>query len=229
MRPSPTEIPTLEAHSTKILATLIQYAPLSTSSCRTLIEYAPLSSTTSPALNHQSTLSTASTSIPPSSSRTADPSLSNNINRQTTDSPIAFAIVVLILLGLMLATATMMWLGESKVRQKSQGSKRQERKIISKSRANAEPIGLGITLHPAVEERREIGGYTRLRDWLSNIVDKGKSVKKIERWTDFMVSRARTDLDINAEDGLLLPVRESERIGREKNRIDVELGANPGC
>lgn len=227
-RPAPTQFSKHSTFSRRTSSTLIHYAPLSKSSSSTLIEYAPVSTTTSPAFVYRPTPSTASTNIAPSSSRTADPSLSAHPNRQTTYPSVGFTVIVLILLGMMLAMATVMWLAESKGRQISQRLEYQERGILSKPRKPTEPIGLGITLHPAVEERWEIGGCERLKYWFSNVVEKGKSVQKFERWTDFVVSRAHDDLNMNAEDGLLLPVRASERIGSEKNRPGVELDTDRG-
>lgn len=229
MRSSPTKISTHSTYSTKTLNTLIQYAPLSTSSSSTLIEYAPLSSTTSPAFSSRHATSTAPITLTPSSCRTADSGFSAPANPQARCPPLGFTVVVLILLGLLLAMATVMWLAESKGRQKSRRSECQERKIISKPRTKAEPVGLGITLHPVGEERKEVGVSERLKGWLSTIVQRGKFARIFERWSNFAVSRARTDLDMNAEEGLLLAVRESERIGSEKNQIGITLDFDREC
>lgn len=124
-----------------------------------------------------------------------------------------------------------MWFAESRGRQTSLRSECQKRKILEKAIAiaNAEPVGLGITLHPDDEERKEIGGRGRLKGRFSAIIEKAESARMIARWTNFAVSRAQTDLDMNAEEGLLLPVRESERLWSENNRIDNELDLDRGC
>ncbi|KEQ60381.1 uncharacterized protein M437DRAFT_54613 [Aureobasidium melanogenum CBS 110374] len=228
MRPSPTKLSTPTTYSTKTLNTLFQYVPLSTTSCSPWIQYAPLSSTTSPAFIYRPTPMTTSTNIASSSSETAELNLSAHADCQTTDTPIGFAIFLLILLGMMLAMATMMWLAESKSLQKWQRSEYQERSILDKQRTDAEPVGLGITLHPAVEERREVGDYERLKNWLSVAVEQGKSAGMTGGWNDFAVSRTRTDLYMNAEEGLLLAVRESERSESGKDQIDIELDADWG-
>jgi hypothetical protein len=193
-----------------------------------LIDYAPLPSTTSPAFTSHPSTSTAPTGIAPSSSRTADSDLSATPDSQATFTPLGFTVVVLILLGLMLAMATTMWFAESRGRQTSLRSECQKHKILEKAIANTEPVGLGITLHPDVEERKEIGGRGRLKGRFSASIEKAESARMIARWTNFAVSRAQTDLDMNAEEGLLLPVRESERLWSEKNRIDNELDLDRG-
>ncbi|KAG9562029.1 hypothetical protein KCU77_g17655, partial [Aureobasidium melanogenum] len=227
MRPSPTKLSIQTTYSRKSSNTSIQYAPLSTPSSSILIEYAPLSSTTSLAFTSHPTIPTASTGLAPSSSRTADSRFSAPADPQARRAPLGSTVVVLILLGFMLAMATMMWLAESKGRKKSQRSECQERKIMSKPRKNVEPVGLGIILHPADEGRKEIEVSERLKGWLSIVVERGKSANMTGRWTEFAVSRTRTDLGMNAEEGLLLPVRESERIGIKKDQIGIELDADP--
>ncbi|CAD0087233.1 unnamed protein product [Aureobasidium mustum] len=122
--------------------------------------------------------------------------------------------------------ATAMWLAESKDRQTSSKTECQSDKIMGKARKDAEPIGLGITLQPTAEERKEIGCCVRLKGWLSTITKRGKSPDIIERWINSAVFRARTDLDANAEEGLLLPVQENERIGSEKNQVYIEVDLN---
>lgn len=242
IRPSAIEASTHTTHSRKTSNTFLQSAPLSTSSSSTLFYYAPLSSTTSS--SHSSTISsdsaisirsslststshsttlTTSLSPAPTSSGPPDSSLSAHADLQATGLPIEFAVVALILLGLLLAMAITLWSVEGEDCQTSHKPNSQKREIVSGTRANAELFGLGIMLQPAIEERQEIGIYERLKGWFCIMIKERGFARLIERWTNVAVSRARTDPDTNAEKGLLLPVRESEGIGSEKNQIDFEL------
>lgn len=126
------------------------------------------------------------------------------------------------LLGLLLALAIMMWFAESKGYQTSHNSEREERKR-NESKTNVEPIGLGIILQPAIEDREETSGCERLKGWLTIVVERGKSASTIGDWTNFVVSKARAELGMDVEEGLLLPIRESERIGSEKSQTEFEL------
>lgn len=117
----------------------------------------------------------------------------------------------------------MMWFIEIKGYQTLHNSKRQERKSKNESRGNAAPIGLGIILQQVIEDREETGGCERLQGWLVTVLERGKFAGMLGKCTNFAVSRARAELGMYAEEGLLLPVPESERIGSEKNQIDFEL------
>lgn len=241
IHPSPTRTSRHTTHFSKTSSTLIQYAPLSTSSRSILIGYAPLSLTTSisrsssdqatisshssissthfpsPAITNHATISRAPISLEPSSSRSAEPGL------QPIDPATGLTVIVSILMALLLAMATVMWLAEIKDRQTSSKTECQSDKIIGKTRKDAELIGLGITLQPTAEEKKEIGCCERLKGWLPTNIERGKSVNTIERWTNSAVSRLRIDLSVNAEEGLLLPVQENERIGSEKNQVYIEV------
>ena len=247
IHPSPARISTHSTHSRKISSTLVQYAPLSTSSSSTLFEYASLSSTmttsysssdytTTSSLSARSstrslssaftshlTTSTASIGLAPSTTGIADSGLSAHSGFSATDPHIGFAVAVLILLGLLLVMATTMWLTESKDCQASHRLGCEKRKPMSEARIIAEPVGLGIILQPAIVEREGVRGTERLKGWFSTITKREKSPGIIERWINSAVFRARTDLDANAEEGLLLPVQENERIGSEKNQVYIEV------
>jgi hypothetical protein len=82
-------------------------------------------------------------------------------------------------------------------------------------------VGLGITIQPAKERKIETRLYERLRGLLSHISKKARLVDIVERWLNAVVAKLRDELDTDAEKGLLLHVRESERIGdrEESDRV----------
>jgi hypothetical protein len=88
------------------------------------------------------------------------------------------------------------------------------------------PIVLGITMRPANEERAEIGHSDRLTGWLFRSIRKVRFSDMVERWTDSAVAVLQAELGMDAEEGLLLPVQESERMEGKNHRIDIEV--DPG-
>jgi len=88
---------------------------------------------------------------------------------------------------------------------------------------NPKPVGLGIMMQPRRERRREIEYRERLRAWLVQLIKKAHFANTMKRWTDSAAAVLRAEPGIDAEDGLLLPVQEKERFGREKDEIGIKV------
>lgn len=86
-----------------------------------------------------------------------------------------------------------------------------------------EPVGLGISMQSSKEGRRDIACCERLRGWFLYLNAKAPFAIAAERWTNSAVDMLRAELDTDAEEGLLLPVQDIEKTGREKNQTEFKV------
>lgn len=82
-----------------------------------------------------------------------------------------------------------------------------------------DPIGLGIKMQPSQEGRRDIGYRGQLESLFSHLIKTAGSGNPVERWMTSAVLVLRAELGMDAEEGLLLPVQESEKIQEGKHSI----------
>ena len=84
--------------------------------------------------------------------------------------------------------------------------------------------GLGIIDQPGREgTRRDTGYRERVRAWLVNSISKTRAAHTMQKWSDSVVAALTAELGMNAEKGLLLPVREDERFGNRRHQIDFDI------
>ena len=224
-------------HSSQLSSTLFHYSALSTASS-TLFHYAPLSSTTTishvtyhttttthfitttirpqlPASTSQWDSSIVSSHFTPSSTQSPSPSHSAVPVSERLDSTTGLTIAVLILLVILTGITGIIWWIELHA---CKDFKDQESQM-----ENPKPVGLGIMMQPRRERRREIEYRERLRAWLVRLTKKAHFANTMKRWTDSAAAVLRAELGIDAEEGLLLPVQEKERLGGEKDEIGINV------
>jgi hypothetical protein len=134
-----------------------------------------------------------------------------------------FAIVILTLLGILVTMAIIVWWTETRACENCRNSEDNKFTTLRQSRASG-PVGLGITMQSAKEGKRENRLYERLRGLLSRLSKKAWLVDTMERWLNVVVAKLRDELDTDAEEGLLLPVQEIERVGGAKDQFRFQAG-----
>jgi hypothetical protein len=236
--------------SRKTSSTLFHYSPLSTTSS-TLFHYAPLSSATSISNSpHSTTISSYSATTPicsplPASTSQIDSLLASSSptppptatpgpgqafipDSEISDPSMGLTVVVLTLLGFLMVMTVIIWWTEMNACKDSRHQECQTH-ITSSQMRDTEPVGLGITIQPAKEEKKAIEHYERLRCWIVRFIGKARVSSTVERWTDYAVAMLRAELDKDAEKGLLLPVQENERSKGEKDRIEIISDPDRKC
>jgi hypothetical protein len=130
----------------------------------------------------------------------------------------------LTILGLLLALTIIIWWIETHACENYRYS--EGNKLTSLShRSIPEPVGLGILMQSSIEGEKDTRCCERLRGWFLHLVAEARFVISEETWTNLVVDILQAKLDIDAEEGLLLPIQESERIGAEKDQLEVK--SNP--
>jgi hypothetical protein len=241
---------THSAHSRKTSSTLFHYSPLSTISS-TLFHYAPLSSTTSiwkpfyhpttfshsistpicsslPASTSQSDSSLASSSSAPLPTNASGPDQSVIPDSEIYDPSMGLTVVVLTLLAILMIMTVIIWWTEIHACEDSRNADCQKGPTLSQTRGS-EPVGLGITIQPTKEGRKETSYQQRMRCWLVQSNRRARFADMVGRWTDSAVAMLRAELDTDAEQGLLLSVQASERSKREKGRIEIRVDSDRKC
>ena len=224
-------------HSSLSSSNLFHHSALSTASS-TLFHYAPLPSTTTishrsyhtttitrfitttirphlPASTNRWDSSIVSSHSTPSSTQSPSPSHSAVPVSEELDSTTGLTIAVLMFLVILMGMTGIIWWTELHA---CKDFKDQESQM-----ENPKPVGLGIMMQPRRERRREIEYRERLRAWLVQLIKKAHFANTMKRWTDSAAAVLRAEPGIDAEDGLLLPVQEKERFGREKDEISIKV------
>jgi hypothetical protein len=229
----------LTTHLSKTSDTLFHYSPFSTTSS-TLFHYAPLSSATSISL-HTSTSPHSTTTLirtqlptstgqlgsllalsnlPPSATKTSSLHRPLATDSGILDPSMGFTVVILTILGLLMALTIIIWWTETHACENYRSSEGDKLTTLSHRRVS-EPVGLGISMQSSKEGKRNTKCCERLRGWFPYPIVKAQSAIAVKRWTNSAVDMLRAELDTDAEEGLLLPVQEIERTGREKNQAEL--------
>lgn len=232
--------------SKKTSSTLFHYSPLPTATT-TLFEHLPLSSTTTITHTFYRTTTLADFTTPlvgletPTSTTRLDLSLTSNTptssstgtwapkhtvvpNSEKQTSSAGLAIVVLIFFAILAGMTMTIWWMEPHARDDTRDSISQ--KITKSSQTGVlEPFGgLDIMIQSEGKgTKRNIGYRERLRAWLVNSVRKTSVAATTERWSDSVVTARTAELGMDAEKGLLLPVRENERFEAKRHQIDFDI------
>lgn len=205
----------------------------------TLFEYEPLSSTTTVThtLYHTTTWSVGFET--PTSTGRLDPSLTSDTSTSSStetwgsDHAIApnsdklspstgLAIVILMFFAIMVGMAMTIWWMEPRACSDAGGSISLIQTKSSQTRVLERVGGLGMTTRSG-REGTQIGYRERLRAWLVNSIRNTCAAHMMQGWSDSVVTALTAELSMDAEKGLLLPVREDERFGDKRHRIDFDI------
>lgn len=230
----------ITSSSKEMSSTLFHYLPLPTTTT-TLFEYVPLSSTTAVTRTFYRTRTLSVSFETPTftsrlaSSLTSDTPSSSSTEAWGSDHAIApkneklspstgLAIVILILFTILVGMTMTIWWMEPRACNDAGGSINLMETKSSQTRV-LEPVGgLGMKIQSEREgTQRNIGYCERLRAWLVNSIRKTSAAHMMQRWSGSVVTALTTELGMDAEKGLLLPVREDERVGDKRHRIDFDI------
>jgi hypothetical protein len=234
--------PNHATHSRMTSSTLFHYSPLSTTSS-TLFHYAPLSSPTSnlhsypptttlsqsttfsrsrlPASTGQLNCLLASSNPTPSATKISSPNQPLMVDSEISSASMGFTVVILTILGSLMALTIIIWWTEIYDCENYRNSEKGNRLTTLSQTKTSGPVGLGIMMQCAKEGKTETRLHERLRGLLSHFSKRVRLVNTVERWLNAVVAKLRDELDTDGEEGLLLHVRESERIGEreESDRV----------